>query len=165
MGSNLPKQAATMADLDQTEICQLKEALAEAQVKITRLLERQEQDQTEIMRLQELREQSEKNQIMIAHLQARIDELREFIEHLLAENDRAREESSHGGGGVQQELQTNGFLYLENVHFGEDSDPVSPIGDEGLGTDLNMLDTDDAATKYSQLSSSDSGFEGDDSDW
>ncbi|KAK1573988.1 uncharacterized protein LY79DRAFT_673241 [Colletotrichum navitas] len=142
MASDLLNQATTMADLDQTEICQLKQALAQAQAKIKRLEELKELDQTEIVLLQ-----------------ARIDELTKLVESLQGKSGYVGEEKSHDGGGVQQEPQTDGFLYLEDVH----SDLASPVEDEGVGIDLNGLDIDDTA-KNGQLSVSDSGFEGHGSD-
>ncbi|KAK1948833.1 hypothetical protein LY78DRAFT_664693 [Colletotrichum sublineola] len=141
MASNLLNQATAMADLDQTEICQLKQALAQAQAKIKRLEELNDLDQTEIVLLQ-----------------ARVDELTKLVESLQGQSGCAGEENSYDGGGVQQEAQTNGFFYLEDVHD-VPSDLASPVEDEGVGIDLNGLDIDDTA-KNGQLSVSDSGFEG-----
>ncbi|EFQ32611.1 uncharacterized protein GLRG_07625 [Colletotrichum graminicola M1.001] len=145
MASDLLEQATAMADLDQTEICQLKQALAQAQAKIKRLEELKELDQTEIV---------------IA--QARVDELTKLVESLQGQIGCAEEDKSHDGGGVQQDPQTNG------VHVDIHPDLDSPVEDEGVGINLNGLDIDDTA-KNGQLSVSDSGFEGygsdDDSDF
>ncbi|KAK1997463.1 hypothetical protein LX36DRAFT_608753 [Colletotrichum falcatum] len=143
MASNMINQATAMADLDQTEICQLKQALAQAQAKIKRLEELKELDQIEIVLLQ-----------------ARVDELTKLVETLQGDAALPKEESSPSGDGVPQEPHTDGLLYLEDAHVDVHSDLASsPVEDEGVGIDLNGLGIDDAA-KNGQLYVSDSGFEG-----
>ncbi|KAK2054449.1 hypothetical protein LY76DRAFT_596899 [Colletotrichum caudatum] len=134
-----------MADLDQTEICQLKQALAQAQIKIKHLEELKELDQTEIVLLQ-----------------VRVAELTQLVEALQGDSGRSQEEKPHDGG-IQQEAQTNGFLYPEDVRIGIHLNIASPIEDEGVGIDLNGLDID-GTVKDGRLSVSDSGFEGHGSD-
>ncbi|KZL83605.1 hypothetical protein CI238_05969 [Colletotrichum incanum] len=142
MASDLLNQLSTMADLDQTEICQLKQALAQAQAKIKHLEELEGLDQTEIVLLQ-----------------ARIDELTKLVETLQAENHRLGEKNDHNSGEIQQEPQDDSLLHLEHADYDTYSGPASPAEDEEVNLDLNGLDIDDAA-KDGQLFVSDSGFEG-----
>ncbi|KAK2033759.1 hypothetical protein LX32DRAFT_634962 [Colletotrichum zoysiae] len=145
MASGLLKHSAKMADLDQTEICQLKQTLAGEQTKIKHLEELKEVDKTQIV-----------------ILQARVDELTKLVEAFRGVSGRSQEEKLHDDG-IQQEAQTNGSLYLEDVHIDIHHNIDSPIEDEGVGIDLNGLDIDGTA-KDGQLSVSDSGFEGNGSD-
>ncbi|GJC84712.1 hypothetical protein ColLi_07550 [Colletotrichum liriopes] len=130
-----------MADLDQTEICQLKQALARAQAKVKHLEELEGLDQTEIVLLQ-----------------ARIDELTKLVESLQAENHRLGEENGQNDGEILQEPQDDGLLRHEHADVDTYSGSASPVEDEGVNLDLDGLDIDDAA-KDGQLFVSDSGFE------
>ncbi|GKT42753.1 uncharacterized protein ColSpa_02934 [Colletotrichum spaethianum] len=142
MAADLPNPLATMADLDQTEICLLKEALAQAQARIKHLEELEDLDQTEIVLLQ-----------------ARIDELTKLVEFLQAENRRPGDERIHDGDETQQEHQNGGPLHLERTDVDAYSGPASPVENEGVNLELNDQEIDDAA-KDGHLSVSDSGFEG-----
>ncbi|KAK1458157.1 hypothetical protein CMEL01_15504 [Colletotrichum melonis] len=77
-----------MADLDQTEICQLKDALDRTEIIINRLEELKDVDQTQIIQLQ-----------------AHIDELGETIEALREENSCLKEQNQGILGSTQEPCQ------------------------------------------------------------
>ncbi|KAI3546494.1 hypothetical protein CABS01_14675 [Colletotrichum abscissum] len=77
-----------MADLDQTEICQLKDALDRAEIILNRLEELKDVDQTQIIQLQ-----------------AHIDELGETIVALREENSCLKEQNQGILGSTQEPCQ------------------------------------------------------------
>ncbi|OHE99463.1 hypothetical protein CORC01_05263 [Colletotrichum orchidophilum] len=148
---SLASRAADLAfaDLDQTEICQLKDALDRAQTVIEHLEELKGVDQTQIVLLQ-----------------ARIDELTQTITSLHEENRRLKEQSPEPFSKIQEPRHlAQGPSSLQIIDISrtmlavssESPSASSPI-EETTAIDLNDLNMDDAV-KDGYLSVSDSGFE------
>ncbi|KAK1656455.1 hypothetical protein BDP81DRAFT_414860 [Colletotrichum phormii] len=137
-----------IADLDQIEICQLKDALGRAKDIIKHLEELKDVDQTEIVQLQ-----------------AHIDELGKMIKTLQEGNSRLKgrnlqilsntQEPRHTAQGPSShhhsDITRTNLLVLDSQSASASTDEAVAIGME----DLNM----DDAVKDGYFSGSDSGFE------
>ncbi|KAF4779960.1 hypothetical protein HER10_EVM0008130 [Colletotrichum scovillei] len=137
-----------MADLDQTEICQLKDALDRAEDIINCLEELKDVDQTQIVQLQ-----------------AHIDELGKTIEGLQEENSRLKEQNQEILGNTQEPCQPvqgssshHRFDISRTAILAVASESASAPSDEDVAVDMENLNMDDAV-KDGYLSVSDSGFE------
>ncbi|KAK6224519.1 hypothetical protein QIS74_02846 [Colletotrichum tabaci] len=165
MASKIPNQlvaVASMTDLDQTEICQLKQALAQVQANIEVLEGLRDLEATEV-----------------ALLRAQVDELTRLAEALRERNRRLEGELARLRDEAQQleealghacfsepepELETEPELELDDVDYdcefdGDSSTPASPVNDEDVTLDLYGLDIDDDA-KDGGLAVSDGGIDG-----
>ncbi|KAJ0305521.1 hypothetical protein COL516b_005216 [Colletotrichum fioriniae] len=137
-----------IADFDQIEICQLKDALGRAEDLINRLEELKDVDQTQIVQLQ-----------------AHIDELGKTIEAVQEENSRLKERNQQILGNTQEPRQPAHGPYSHHqsdtsrtTMLAVASESASASPDEDTAVDLEDLDMDDAV-KDGYLSVSDSGFE------
>ncbi|KXH29272.1 hypothetical protein CSIM01_01000 [Colletotrichum simmondsii] len=138
----------TMADLDQIEICQLKDALNRAENIINHLEKLKDVDQTQIVQLR-----------------AHIDELGKTIEALREENSRLYEQNHEILGNTQEPCQP---AQGPSSHHQSDinrtavlvvaSESASVSSDVDVAVGLEDLNMDDAV-KDGYLSVSDSGFE------
>ncbi|TQN67029.1 hypothetical protein CSHISOI_08408, partial [Colletotrichum shisoi] len=167
MASKIPNQlaaVASMTDLDQTEICQLKQALAQVQAKIEVLEDLRDLEATEV-----------------TLLRAQVDELTRLAEALRDRNRRLEGELARLRDEAQQlkealghacfsepepepEPETEPELELDDVDYdsefdGESSIPASPVDDEDVALDLYGLDIDDDA-KDGGLAVSDGEIDG-----
>ncbi|KXH34602.1 hypothetical protein CNYM01_03856 [Colletotrichum nymphaeae SA-01] len=137
-----------MADLDQTEICQLKDALDRAEIIINRLEELKDVDQAQIVQLQ-----------------AHVDELGETIEALREENSCLKEQNQGILGSTQEPCQPaqgpsshHRFDISRTAMLAVASESASAPSDQDVAVDLEDLNMNDAV-KDGYLSVSDSGFE------
>ncbi|TKW51491.1 hypothetical protein CTA1_12718 [Colletotrichum tanaceti] len=169
MASEIPTQlvaVASMADLDQTEICQLKQALAQVQAKIEVLEGLRDLEATEV-----------------ALLRAQVDELTRLAEALRERNRRLEGELARLRDEAQQleealghacfsepepevETEPEPELELDDVDYdcdydgdGDSSLPNSPVDNEDVALDLYGLDIDDDA-KDGGIAVSDGGIDG-----
>ncbi|WQF82711.1 hypothetical protein CDEST_07725 [Colletotrichum destructivum] len=151
MASKIPNQllaVASMTDLDQTEICQLKQALAQVQAKIEVLEDLRDLEATEVALLraqvdeltrlaEALRERNRRLEGELARLRDEAQQLEEALGHACFSEPEPELES-------EPELELDDFDY-DSEFDGESSVPVSPVDDEDVTLDLYGLDIDDDA--------------------
>ncbi|KAK1721277.1 hypothetical protein CaCOL14_012681 [Colletotrichum acutatum] len=137
-----------IADLDQIEICQLKDALSQAEDIISRLEELKDVDQTQIVQLQ-----------------VHIDELGKTIKALQEENSRLQKQNQHILGSTREPRQPaqgpsshHQFDISRTNVLAMASESASASPDEDVAVYLEDSNMDDAV-KDGYLSVSDSGFE------